>query len=328
MWHYLFHGCKEEYYSFSLLWFKEVKILFRISWYLWEGKKREKTRIYIPSLGIQTSGPFITSMLEGWCLQPLWGQWRKRGASGSEGSLLWVSVAALQAIAPSLPSKDTEAWENNLLSQAPPVPQPPVLHRSEHRNCDMCLGDPVLNKADGYFKLSNLPRCFSHASSDWLWGGISLTSLAMAEHQSCHWITVPAICRSPHKHFLKTSPRLELLQERVLCFHFNSIWSTGQEMGKTRQYSTPHNSNYEGLLIFTKLFKLAYLLDVALGTHLQKCQFMKASMYISSSELSTLVDTIILLNSWGLNLGQTNFITKVPFSFCSQWLTSVQRTIF
>lgn len=55
-------------------------------------------------------------------------------------------------------------------------------------------------------------------------------------------------------------------------------------MGKSHQYSTPHNSNYEELLIFTKLFKLAYLLDVALGTHLQKCQFTKVTMYICSSE--------------------------------------------
>lgn len=68
-------------------------------------------------------------------------------------------------------------------------------------------------------------------------------------------------------------------------------------MGKTHQYSTPHNSNYERLLIFIKLFKQAYLLDVSLGIHLQKCQFMKATMYISSSELFTLVDTINLFSS-------------------------------
>lgn len=150
----------------------------------------------------------------------------------------------------------------------------------------------------------------------------------MAEHQSWHRIAVPVICRSLHKRFLKTSPRLELLQELVLCFHFNSVWRIGQEMGKSHQCSTPHNSNYDGLLIFTKLFKLAYLLDAALGTHLQKCQFMKATMYITSSELFTLVDTINLLYSWGLKLGQMNCITKVPLSFCSQWLTSVERNIF
>lgn len=151
----------------------------------------------------------------------------------------------------------------------------------------------------------------------------------MAEHQSCHWITEPVICTSLYKCFLKTSPTLELLQELVLCFHFNSIWSIGQEMGETYQSSTPHNSNYEVLLTFIKLFKLAFLLDMALGELIyKKCQFIKATMYISSSELFTLVDTINLFSSWSLKLGQINSITKVPFSFCCQWLTSVQRTSF
>lgn len=66
-----------------------------------------------------------------------------------EASLLWVTLAALKA--PSLRSKETEAWEENLLTQTPILPQPPVLHRSEHRNCGMHLGDLVLNKAAAYY---------------------------------------------------------------------------------------------------------------------------------------------------------------------------------
>lgn len=80
-----------------------------------------------------------------------------------KASLLWVTLAALKAIAPSLPSKETEAGEDTLMTQAAILPQPLVLHRSEHRNCGMHLGGPVLSKAAGYHMLSNLSQWFSHA---------------------------------------------------------------------------------------------------------------------------------------------------------------------
>lgn len=263
-------------------------------------------------------------MLGGLSLQSLWGQWWKRGASGSGGFIALGHSSCTQGNCPISPQQGDRPGGTTCWARLPHCPSF-LCCTSECRNCGMHLGVPVWNKAAGYCMPSNLPQWFSHASADWLWSGICLT---LTEHQSCHWITVPVICRSLHKCFLKTSPRLELLQELVLCFHFNSIWSTGQEMGKTHQYGTPHNSNYEELLIFTKLFELSYLLNVALGTHLQKCQFIKATMYISSSELFTLLDTINLFSSWGLKLGRMNCITKVSFSFCSQWLTSVQRTLF